>query len=136
MTETDDGIEKVDYNQYEWEINDEFNDRKVDIMMKKCLTMIRNGDGIPIIYMVLRVLYNIIRCPTNNKFRQVQIHQITMRTDPYGQVTIDILKQCGFQIIKNKQFLFLKPDKQSNEIKAITYYGDIMVFLISHFCVC
>ena len=143
---TDDELETVNYNdilnknQYEWDYNVQFNDQNVKSMMERCITMIKNLDGIPIIYFVLRVLWNIIQYPTNNKIRQIDINQIRIRTNPYHDVAIGILQDCGFKIIynNNKEFLFLRPAKQSNDIKAITYYGDIIVgsfflFIYCHF---
>lgn len=132
---TDDELETVNYDdilnhdQYEWDYNVQFNDQNVKSMMERCITMIKNLDGIPIIYFVLRVLWNIIQFPTNNKVRQIDVNQIRIRTNPYHDAAIGILKDCGFKVIhnNNKEFLFLRPAKQSNDIKAITYYGDIIV---------
>eukprot|EP01084_Bolivina_argentea_P067697 123241_1 len=88
---TDDNEEKIEfYSQNNLYENDSDN---IESLMINVGSMIKNRDGIPIIYFVLRVLYNIIQFPSNNKVRQLDINQVRMRTNPYGQVTINLLSE-------------------------------------------
>eukprot|EP01084_Bolivina_argentea_P278604 476017_1 len=110
------------------ELRRKYDTDDIESLMTNVITMIKNRDGIPIIYFVLRILHNIIQFPRNNKIRKLDVNQIRKRTNPYGQATINILLGCGFELLthNNKQFLLLRPDSASKDIKKITIYGDMM----------
>eukprot|EP01083_Nonionella_stella_P096489 271284_1 len=118
-----DGGEHVDYSEIH-----SAEGQQDETLMNHAKRMIDNRDGIPIIYFVLRVLYNIVEFPSNNKVRQLNIQSIKKRTTPYDKVAVEILIACGFERIShnNKQFVVLRSQKHQKDVESALYCGNKM----------